>query len=400
MTVFLPFFRPTTFNLLMPPNPSRIRQIFSFPQTHAALAGWLVLGCGILNCGCQKQEDSGASTPGSAAQPAAKVQFATVDHRTFSDKVEALGTVLAFEAIDISPNVTERIAELFFEDGDQVKKGDPLLRLEDTEELAILEGAKVLMAEQEREIQRLESLVAEGAVSEVRIEEYRTQRDLAKQRVGEAQAQIDDRHINAPFDGVLGFRRVSTGALVSPGDLIATLDVLDPIKLDFTVPETFLDDLKNGLEIIAASDAFPDTEFKGTVTQIDTRVNPVTRAVTVRAEIPNSNNQLRPGMLMTTTLENNPSDSLSIPERALMSVQSKNFAFVIDDIKSDSPKVTRVDVKIGRRLPGYVEILEGLTEGAHIVSDGLIGLSDGAAVEIIGEFEAPADAYNPIDPVE
>lgn len=353
----------------------------------------LALTAMLASAGCR--DDEAANKPATTAVAAAKVQTAVVNIAEYADQVEALGTVRALEATDISSSVTDRIAELFFEDGDTVKKGDPLVRLEDAEEVAALNGAKAQMAEQEREIKRLEDLVSEGAVSEVRLQEYQTQRDIARQRVGEAQAQIDDRQISAPFDGVLGFRQVSTGALVEPGDLIATLDVLDPIKLDFTVPEAFLSNLTQGLEIVASSDAFPETEFKGVVTQIDTRVNPVTRAVMVRAEIPNPDSQLRPGMLMSTTLENNPKKSLSVPERSLMAVQSKNFVFVINENDGASPTVTRTDVTIGRRLPGYVEILDGVKEGDRIVSDGLIGLNDGATVEIIGEFVAPADAYNP-----
>ncbi len=356
----------------------------------------LVIMLGSVAC----RDEEKADDPASALVASAKVRTAVVNIVEYADEVEALGTVRALEATDISSSVTDRVAELFFEDGDEVKKGDPLVRLEDAEEVAALNGAKAQMAEQEREIKRLKDLVSAGAVSEVRLQEYQTQRDIAQQRVGEAQAQIDDRRINAPFDGVLGFRQVSTGALVAPGDLIATLDVLDPIKLDFTVPEAFLSNLKQGLEIVANSDAFPETQFKGVVSQIDTRVNPVTRAIMVRAEIPNPDSRLRPGMLMSTTLENNPKKSLSIPERSLMAVQSKNFVFVVNETDGGSPMVTRTDVTIGRRLPGFVEILDGLKEGDRIVSDGLIGLNDGATVEVIGEFIAPADAYNPTDAPE
>jgi len=316
-----------------------------------------------------------------------------VEERFYADRIEALGTVRAMEAIDLSANVTERVAEVAFEDGDRVKKGDLLIRLEDAEEVAMMEAAKAEMKEQEREIKRLESLVAEGAVSEVRLEEYRTRREVAMQRVEEARAQIDDRHIVAPFDGVLGFRRVSVGALVSPEDLIATLDILDPVKLDFSVPETFLGDLRPGLEIEAFTEAFPDETFAGTVTQIDTRVNPVTRSITARAEIPNPDHRLRPGMLMTTTLTKNSRKSLSVPERALVAVQTNHFVYVIDG--GEGAVVRRTSVSIGRRVPGFVEIREGLELGQEVVTDGLVGLADGASVEIIGRFDSPSEPYNP-----
>ncbi|MEC5127237.1 efflux RND transporter periplasmic adaptor subunit [Verrucomicrobiales bacterium BCK34] len=324
------------------------------------------------------------------------MQTSKVERRAFSDRVEALGTVRALEAIDLTSSVTDRVAEMFFEDGDSAKKGDLLVRLEDAAEMAALEAAKSTLTEQEREIERLRGLVENGAVSQVRLQEYETQQEIAARRVEEAQAQIDDRNIRAPFDGVLGFRRVSQGALVEPGDLIATFDVLDPVKLDFTVPETFLSSLENGLQIVANTEAYPGEDFSGKVVQLDTRVNPVTRSITARAEIPNPDKRLRPGMLMTTVLENNPKDSLSVPERSLVSVQSKHFIFVVDESVTP-PTVTRTPVELGRRLPGYIEILNGLEDHAVIVTDGLIGLVDGAGVKVTGEFKGPAEPFQPSD---
>ncbi|MCB1229466.1 MAG: efflux RND transporter periplasmic adaptor subunit [Verrucomicrobiae bacterium] len=359
------------------------------PDFSAILACLVAMASAMVSCRKSNEE-----SPSPATQPAAKIKTTEVGRQKFTDQVEALGTVRAEEAIELSANVTERVAEVAFEDGARVKKGDLLVRLEDAEEVAMMEGAKAEMAEQEREIQRLQGLVSEGAVSEVRLEEYRTRREVAKQRVAEARAQIDDRHIEAPFDGVLGFRRVSVGALVSPGDLIATLDILDPVKLDFTVPETFLDDLEPGQEIVALTEAYPGDEFSGKVTQIDTRVNVVTRSITVRAEMPNPDTRLRPGMLMTTTLKKNPKESLSVPERAVVSVQSNHFVYVVSQ-ESGKPIAKRTSITLGRRIPGFVEVLEGLEKDQIIVTDGLVGLSDGAPIEVIGKFEAPAEPYQP-----
>lgn len=354
------------------------------------LSGLMVLFMGS----CEKDESAPAASP--AAGALSNVQTTKVVRRAFSDRVEALGTVRALEGIDLTSSVTDRVAELFFEDGDSAKKGDLLVRLEDAAERAALEAAKSTLIEQEREIERLKGLVENGAVSQVRLQEYETQADIAARRVEEAQAQIDDRNIRAPFDGVLGFRRISQGALVKPGDLIATFDVLDPVKLDFTVPETFLSSLENGLLIIANTEAYSDEDFSGKVVQVDTRVNPVTRSIMARAEIPNPDKRLRPGMLMTTVLENNPMNSLSVPERSLISVQSRHFVFVLNE-ETTPPSVTRTLVELGRRQPGYLEILGGLEENAVIVTDGLVGLVDGAAVKVTGDFKGPAEPYQPSD---
>lgn len=364
---------------------------------HLRYGSRLIMWSGLIALflvSCEDEKSAPAASSGAA--PLSKVQTTKIIRRAFSDRVEALGTVRALEAIDLTSSVTDRVLEIFFDDGDHAKKGELLVRLEDSAEIAALEAARSSLTEQEREIDRLEGLVEKGAVSEVRLQEYETKRDIAARLVEEAQAQIDDRNIRAPFDGVLGFRQVSPGALVMPGDLIATFDALDPIKLDFTVPETFLSSLENGLQIVAITEAYPREDFSGKVVQIDTRVNPVTRSITARAEIPNSDKRLRPGMLMTTVLENNPKSSVSVPERSLVSVQSTHFVFVLDE-KVSPPTVTRTSVELGRRQPGYIEIRDGLEEGAVVVTDGLVGLVDGAGVKVTGEFKGPAEPYQPSD---
>ncbi len=345
-------------------------------------------GLGLVSC------EEVADVAGPPARPPAKVVAATVEERLFADEVEALGTVRAYEAIDLSANVTEQLTEIHFEDGEIVEKGALLAKLSDNEERAMLEGARVNLAEQEREVKRMQELVGQGAVSQVRLQEYLTARDLALQKIEEAKAQLADRTITAPFAGVLGFRRISVGALVSPGDVIATLDLIDTVKLDFAVPETFLGDLSPQMVIQARSSAFPREVFEGTVTNIESRINPVTRSVMVRAEIPNPEAKLRAGMLLTTRVKKNPSTSPAIPERALVSVQTKHFAFLINETE-EGTTVSRVPVGIGRRQPGYVEILDGLQTGQRVVSDGLIGLGDGAVVTVSGEFQGPAEPYTP-----
>jgi membrane fusion protein (multidrug efflux system) len=362
--------------------------MFIFPPLNQRFFRALLrTGAAVLLCtSCDRKE--AASAPPPVMVP--KVWVTKVAEREFADQVEALGTVQALEAINISANVTERVTALHFSDGQTVEKGALLAELSSDEEAAMLEGANVNLAEQEREVNRLRALANDGAVSQVRLQEYLTARDLALQKIEEAKAQLTDRQITAPFAGVLGFRRVSIGALVAPGDVIATLDFIDTVKLDFSVPETFLSDLEPGMTIEALSSAFPADIFKGTVTDIDSRVNPVTRAVIVRAEIPNPDHKLRAGMLLTTRVKKNPGSSPAIPERALVSVQSNHFVFAVD-----GTRVKRLPVTLGRRQPGFVEITGGADVGTSIVADGTIGLRDGAEVIISGEARAPAESYSP-----
>ncbi|YCM43919.1 efflux RND transporter periplasmic adaptor subunit [Verrucomicrobiaceae bacterium 227] len=357
-----------------------------FTPSRTALAA---LVCLLASCDRKTEEKkAGPTVP--------KVKTGTVEMRTFADEVEALGTVRALEAIDISANVTETVTAVSFEDGQTVKKGAILAQLSDEEERAMLAGAEINLVEQEREVNRLRELANNGAVSRVRLQEYLTARDLALQKIEEAKAKIADRAIVAPFSGVLGFRQVSVGTLVSPGEVLATLDLIDTVKLDFSVPETFLGGLTPGEKISARSEAFPDRMFEGVVTDINARVNPITRSAIVRAEIPNPDHLLRPGMLLTTRIKKNPATSTTVPERALVSIQSRHSIFRIEG-EGEAATALETPVRIGRRIPGYVEVLEGLNDGDTIVVDGLLGIKDGSSLNIIGEANAPAPPYNPTD---
>ena len=161
-------------------------------------------------------------------------------------------------------------------------------------------------------------------------------------------ARLDDRLIKAPFAGVLGFRNVSTGTLLTTNTVITTLDDISSIKLDFTVPEVYLSVLHKGLEVFARSDTYPDRTFKGEVSGISSRVDQVTRSVVVRAILPNEDRAIRPGMLMKVKLIRSREIVKTVPEQALIPIGDKQYVFLIDA----DDKVDRVAVEVGRRRPG------------------------------------------------
>jgi membrane fusion protein (multidrug efflux system) len=191
--------------------------------------------------------------------------------------------------------------------------------------------------------------------------------------------------ISAPFAGVLGFRQVSPGTLVTPGTTIASLDDVSVIKLDFAVPEAFLSAVASGQAITAGSAAWPGREFTGVVTTVDSRVDPVTRAVTVRAELPNPERELRPGMLLTVRLFRPERQALVIPEISVIQVAQRAHVFRLKDDGS----VEQVYVTLGQRRRGEVEVVDGLSAGDRIVVDGVVKLRDGARVT---EVTPPAAA--------
>jgi membrane fusion protein (multidrug efflux system) len=339
-----------------------------------------------------QQQKALKQAPAAAAKAkgAMPVSTAKVTKADYALDLLAIGTVAADESIDLSANVTETVTALHFEDGQQVKKGALLVELSAAEELAALSASKSQLTEHEREITRLQSLVKDGAAPEARLAERRTLADVAKQNILEAEARLADRRIVAPFDGWLGLRRISVGALVSPGTVIVSLDKIDVVKIDFSVPETYLGMIKEGTEIEASTEATRDRVFKGKLSRLDSRVDPATRAVAARAEVPNADLLLKPGMLVTASLRVEPRISLSIPERALVPIGSKTFVFTIAE-----DKAKRAEITIGRRKPGYIEVLKGLEENQLVVADGLVGLQDSMVVKVTGEFTSPVKAFNP-----
>ena len=365
-------------------RPSAILRLLVFLVVTAAVAGggWVYW---------QKKTSAGA-TPAKAAavKGAALVTTAKVVKDNFALDLDAIGTVQAFESADISSNVTERITEITFKDGDFVKKGTLLAKLSDSEEQAMLTSAKSTLAEEEREIARLQNLVKEGAAPEARLQERLTLADIARSKIRESEAKLADRQITAPFDGWLGLRRISVGALVSPGTVIASLDKIDVVKIDFSLPETYLGSVKAGTAITASAETLKDRRFDGKLAHLDSRLDPVTRSVAARAEVSNADLSLKPGMLVMVTLKVEPHPSLAVPERSLVPIGAKAYVFTIAQ-----GKAKRLEVKTGLRKPGVVEIRSGLQEGQVIIADGLVGMQDGAAVKVTGEYSGPVKAFNP-----
>lgn len=364
-------------------RPSALLRFVVFLVVTAAVAGggWVYW---------QKKSTTAAAPAKSAAKGAALVTTAKVVKDNFALDLDAIGTVQAFESADISSNVTERITEITFKDGDFVKKGTLLAKLSDSEEQAMLTSAKSTLAEEEREIARLQNLVKEGAAPEARLQERLTLADIARSKIRESEARLADRQIAAPFDGWLGLRRISVGALVSPGTVIASLDKIDVVKIDFSVPETYLGSVKAGTSITASAETLKDRRFEGKLAHLDSRLDPVTRSVAARAEVSNADLALKPGMLVMVTLKVEPHPSLAVPERSLVPIGAKAYVFTIVD-----GKAKRLEVKTGLRKPGVVEIRSGLQEGQIIIADGLVGLQDGAAIKVTGEYKGPVKAFNP-----
>ena len=311
----------------------------------------------------------------------------TVRQIEWVDSIEALGTARANESVTLTAKVTEVVRNVRFDDGDRVNAGDVLVELTGQAEVANLREAQAALNEAHQQLERLEPLVAQGTIPRAQYDTQRAARDSAKARADAIRARLAERVITAPFTGVLGFRQVSEGALVTPGTVIATLDDISTIKLDFSVPEALMATLSPGQKLTAKTIAYPDREFEGVVTSISSRVDPVTRAVTVRANVPNPDNLIKPGMLMTVELMTQPRRTIAIPELALIQVSTRQSVFRVKDDNT----VEQVPVRTGARRRGDVEIVEGLNPGDHIVLDGTGKLRSGATVAVVNEGDPDRD---------
>ncbi|WP_115719401.1 efflux RND transporter periplasmic adaptor subunit [Gallaecimonas mangrovi] len=310
-----------------------------------------------------------------------RVVTAPVQSRMLSDEIEALGTTKAFESITVTATVSDKIQAVHFHDNQAVKAGQLLVTLVHKEEQAALDAAKEDLKQQLREFNRITDLVRTKTIAASELDRLQSAAQIAKAKVAQAQAQLDDRFIRAPFDGVLGFREVSTGALVSPGTAITTLDDVSPIKLDFTVPERFLPILASGKAIFASAEAVPDHVFKGTVASVDTRIDPVSRSATVRAELQNRQDLLRPGMLLRIRLVKEARQALAIPAAAVFQINSQHYVFVVNA----QNVVQELPITLGLRQPGVVEVTNGLSAGQQVIIRGLLKVRDGDKVETRSE---------------
>jgi len=318
--------------------------------------------------------------PGAAERRGAPASVTLVQVRAerVSQKLEALGNARANESVDISTKISNIVTAVTFRDGERVKRGQVLVQLDNAQARADVAAAQAAVTESESLYNRSSELLHTQALSKSSFDQLEATLKANRARLSAADARLEDTVIRAPFSGRVGLRRVSVGTLISPGDVITTLDDTSVIKLDFSVPENFLASLREGLSIRATAPAFPGRSFAGSVSSIDSRVDMTTRSVMVRALLANDDGALKPGMFLNVSLANDEREALVIPEEALSPEAERQYVYVVAD-----GKVSRREVRIGGRQPGRVEIVAGLSAGERVVVEGTQKVRDGAIVTAI-----------------
>lgn len=298
----------------------------------------------------------------------------------FRDEIQAVGTARANEQVTLAANVTERIERLLFDDGMYVQRGQLLAVLSNSQEQAALAGARASASEAQAQLERVSSLSQQGFATRALLDQQRAALSQARAAEEGIQAQISDRMIRAPFAGYLSLRNISAGAIVTSGTPLVTVSDLSRIKLDFTVPETQLAALRPGLPINAYASAFPDQPISGAISVIDPVIDPQSRAVMVRATLPNPGARIKPGMLLTVKIETGQRSAMALPEIAVLSEGDARYVYTVDKER----KAHRANVTTGLRDNGLIEV-RGLSADALVVSEGVVKVSNNRPVRFDGE---------------
>lgn len=333
------------------------------------------IACAMALAACSG-ESSPAKSKGRGDVAAVTVTLREVELRALSETLQAMGTVRACESVALSANVTEIVQTIHFESGDEVRSGQTLVTLRDEGQRAALYQAQAQADDAERLYRRANELAKSSLIPLSQLDSSLSTRDAARARVLQMRAAISDRVIKAPFAGKLGVRQISAGSLLTPDTVVATLDDISRVFVDFHLPETELPLVEIEARVTARSSAWPSDEYVGRISALDVRIDPSSRTVLARAEFRNSDLHLRPGMLMEVSLTRRQRQALLVPEIAVLQVGSDSFVFLVDATGIAS----RTGVKIGLRSGSEVEILEGIRTGDRIVVDGLAKVRNGSKV--------------------
>lgn len=339
----------------------------------------LVTALALLAAAC-----GGGDEKGGRDRPPPLVRAESASTMRFVDTIDAIGTAVANEQVTLSAPVTERIVRLNFDDGSFVRRGQVIAVLQQAQQAAQLNDAQARAREAEQQLQRISELKDRGFATQSSYDAQVAQAQSARAQARGVQAQIGDRVITAPFSGWVSLRNISVGAIANQGTEIATISDVSTIKLDFAVPETMLSAIRPGQTIEAVAAAWPGEVFRGQIRNIDAVVDPNTRAVMVRAHLPNPERRLRPGMMLTVAIETSPRMALAVPELAIVGEGDSRFVYVVDE----EGRVRRTPVRTGIRSQGRIEIVEGLRPGARVVTEGVVKLADGMQVTLAGAENA------------
>ena len=323
---------------------------------------------------------TGANIERSSGGGARLVELAEVQSTRLKRTIDAVATTRARQAIEVVPLVAGRVIDIPVVAGQEVKKGDTILRLDDDIERANLAEARAKLQQAHLALERAQVLRQSNTVTAATLEQLKALEAAASAEIDRAERRLADRTLRAPFNGRVGLTRVEVGARIDSDIVVTTLDDLSEVELEFLLPETVFGETRIGMAVEAEGAAFPGRSFSGKIASIDSRIDRASRTYKVRASVPNPERVLPAGMFMRLVVVFSEKVALTVPEEAIIAEAADTFVYLAKDRKA-----VRRSVKIGQRQPGLVEIADGLVAGDTIVVRGIQRLRDGVAIRVSGE---------------
>ncbi len=335
----------------------------------------------------------GPGGPGGLGGPAA-VEVAKAESVSLVDDVQAVGSLKSAQGVMLRPEVSGRVSKLGFAEGARVRRGQLILQLDDTLQQAQLQQAQAQASIARTNLQRSRELQTQGFVSQSAVDQNGAALEVAEAQVTLAQAQVARMKVLAPFDGTAGLRAVDVGDYVKDGADLVNLEDLTSLRVQFAVPERYIDRLRAGQAVEVAVDAIPGRAFQGRVLAVDSQVDANGRALQVLAQVDNPGSQLKPGMFARPRVVFAVrSNAVVVPEEALVPLGARQLLFKVVDGPGGQKLAQRLEAKVGLRLPGRVEILEGVQAGDLLVTAGHSRLLRGDNLPV-----RPIDLNRPIAP--
>ncbi len=291
--------------------------------------------------------------------------------------ISAVGSLRSENSVMLRSEVTGRIAQLNFDEGGKVSKGQVLVRLDDSVVRAELQQAQANLSLASSQYRRAQALTKQGFISKQALDEAASKFQVQQAAAALAKAHLEKTVIVAPFDGLVGLRNVSVGDYVSPGSDLVPVESIDPLKVDFRIPEQYFSQVRVGQQLTLSFDALPGTQRQGEVGAISPLVDVGGRSILLRANVPNADAALRPGMFARVRLQFADDHALVVPETALAPSGDEQYVYRVTQ-----GRIERVVVRIGLRQSGRVEVVEGLKAGDQVVTSGLQKISEGQEVDV------------------
>lgn len=329
----------------------------------------LIIGISLSFCSHAKNQDQGGMPP-------AAVETVTLHMQPWQSEISAVGSLSPNQGVVIKTEVDGRITGIYFRSGDDVKAGAPLVQMNPLVLQAQLNSAKAKLLLSKANFERAQQLFTKRVFAQADLDNARSAYQTDQANVDNAQAMLDQTLIRAPFTGRLGLRQVDLGDFVKSGDSITTLNAINPLRVDFRVPEVYLGRIANGQTVIIHSSAFPKEKFEGKVYAIDSQIDSSTRSLGIRASIPNMNYQLLPGGSVEVFVKTGaPQQWIGAPDTAILFDAQGPYVFRVVNNAAVKTAIT-----LGPRKNGIAAILTGLKAGDVIVANGAFKLNDGAPI--------------------